>query len=146
MSAPPPPVPVPDAAGWVLVAGVSASLHLAAASAMVLALAGQPQAPVSGTAGIVIRNLPPVTGTTAEPGRAQHTAVTDRLRPLDDPADHFVPHDHAGRPPSTFTREPMHVAPANADRFHFDHHLPGGRFGLWQILQGHGLSRGARVG
>lgn len=87
MSAPPPPVPVPDAAGWVLVAGVSASLHLAAASAMVLALAGQPQAPVSGTAGIVIRNLPPVTGTTAEPGRAQHTAVTDRLRPLDDPAE-----------------------------------------------------------
>lgn len=85
MSAPPPPVPVPDAAGWVLVAGVSASLHLAAASAMVLALAGQPQAPVSGTAGVVIRNLPPVTGTTADLGRAQRL-----LQGLHDTPCHLV--------------------------------------------------------
>jgi len=84
VSAPAPPVAASGAARWVMVAGVSISLHLAAVSAMTLALAGQPQAPAAGAAGIVIRTLAPVIGTTAEPGRAQATAVTDRLRALDE--------------------------------------------------------------
>lgn len=85
MSTPAAPVPAPDAAGWVLVAGVSVALHLAAVSAMALALAGQPQAPAATGAGIVIRSLAPVIGTTAEPGRAERAPATHRLRAEDSP-------------------------------------------------------------
>jgi hypothetical protein len=99
MSAPAPLAGPSGAARWVIVAGVSVSLHLAAVSAMTLALAGQPQAPSAAAAGIVIRTLAPVIGTTAEPGRAQATAATDRLRALDEATRTARDDPAATRPP-----------------------------------------------
>jgi len=78
MSAATPPVPVPGAAGWILAAGAALSLHVAAGAALVLALAGPPQAPAAAHGGVVIRNVTAVTATAPRPGRARPEAVAPR--------------------------------------------------------------------
>ena len=86
---PPAPAPVPGAAGWIVAAGVSVSLHILALTGLLL---GQPQAPAASSTGLVIKTLPPVTGSAptlsrpdlARPaGRAADSPARDRLTALE---------------------------------------------------------------
>lgn len=88
--------PAPGPAGWIVAAGVSVSLHILAVTGLVLGLLGQPQAPAASGTGLVIRTLPPVTGsapTLSRPDLARPAArqgdspARDRLTALEeDPA------------------------------------------------------------
>ena len=58
------------AAGWILAAGLSLSLHIAAGSVLLMGLTEQPQAPAPPGPGIIVQTMPPETAVT--PNRARH--------------------------------------------------------------------------
>lgn len=89
----PAPGPVTGPAGWIVAAGVSVSLHILAVTGLGLGLLGQPQAPSASGTGLVIKTLPPVTGsapTLSRPDLARAAArqadspARDRLTALEE--------------------------------------------------------------
>lgn len=82
----PTPLPDPDAASWTLAAGLSFSLHVGLATAVVLALSAAPGAAPGPGPEIVLRSVPLIAGggQEATPRLAASPALT-RLAPQDDP-------------------------------------------------------------
>jgi len=80
----PAPGPVTGPAGWIVAAGVSVSLHILAVTGLGLGLLGQPQAPSASGTGLVIKTLPPVTG--SAPTLSRPDLARSAARQADSPA------------------------------------------------------------
>jgi len=76
--------PAPGPAGWIVAAGLSVSLHILAVTGLVLGLLGQPQAPAASGTGLVIRTLPPATG--SAPTLSRPDLARPAARQADSPA------------------------------------------------------------
>ena len=79
------------AASWILAAGLSLSLHMAAATLLVVGLPGAPETPSSPGTGIIVRNMAPEVGTRAAAATRPAAESATRRQAGSEPAERVAP-------------------------------------------------------